>query len=94
MKELLFRHSTIDDVNEMYPLLKEHGPNIWNYLPEEGITEELRDVATGEALAILAEIGNFFQFVLPVSWGHVSVCIEKDVDPIAIGLQVMSLLEN
>jgi len=43
---------------------------------------------------LLVRYGNFFQFVLPVSWGHVSVCIEKDADPIAIGLQVMSLLEN
>jgi hypothetical protein len=38
--------------------------------------------------------GNFFQFVLPVSWGHVSVFIEKSADPFAIGLKVMHLLED
>ena len=43
---------------------------------------------------LLVRYGNFFQFVLPVSWGHVSVCIEKDSDPIAIGLKVISLLEK
>jgi len=43
---------------------------------------------------LLVRYGNFFQFVLPVSWGHVSVCIEKSADPITIGLKVMSLIEN
>jgi hypothetical protein len=43
---------------------------------------------------LLVKYGNFFQFVLPVSWGHVSVCIEKSADPIAIGLKVRSLLED
>ena len=26
---------------------------------------------------LLVRYGNFFQFILPTSWGHVSVCIEK-----------------
>jgi hypothetical protein len=43
---------------------------------------------------LLVRYGNFFQFVLPVSWGHVSVCIEKSADPITIGLKVISLIEN
>jgi len=43
---------------------------------------------------ILIRYGNFFQFVLPVSWGHISVCIEKDADPIAIGYKVQALLRN
>jgi len=43
---------------------------------------------------ILVRYGNFFQFVLPESWGHVSVCIEKNSDPIAIGLKIGSLLEK
>ena len=42
---------------------------------------------------LLVKYGNFFQFVLPVSWGHVSVCIEKSADPIAIGLKVIAMLE-
>jgi len=43
---------------------------------------------------LLIRYGNFFQFVLPVSWGHVSVCIEMRADPISIGLKVISLIEN
>ena len=41
---------------------------------------------------ILVRYGNFFQFILPVNWGHVSVCIEADADPIQIGSQVKSLV--
>lgn len=41
---------------------------------------------------ILIRYGNFFQFVLPQDWGHVSVCIEADADPLTIGAQVESLV--
>ncbi|OQY13186.1 MAG: hypothetical protein B6I30_03375 [Desulfobacteraceae bacterium 4572_187] len=43
---------------------------------------------------LLVRYGNFFQFILPVSWGHVSVCIEKNGDPIAIGQKVKSLFKE
>lgn len=43
---------------------------------------------------LLVRYGNFYQFILPVSWGHVSVCIEKDADPIAIGKKVKALFEE
>ncbi len=43
---------------------------------------------------ILVRYGNFFQFVLPQNWGHVSVCIELTADPIQIGAQVKSLMLN
>ncbi|MEN8788221.1 MAG: hypothetical protein ABF295_01805 [Flavobacteriaceae bacterium] len=43
---------------------------------------------------ILVRYGNFFQFVLPESWGHVSVCIEANADPIQIGAQVKSLVDD
>jgi hypothetical protein len=43
---------------------------------------------------LLIKYGNFFQFVLPTYWGHVSVCIEKSAEPIAIGMKVKSLLGN
>jgi hypothetical protein len=42
---------------------------------------------------LLIRYGNFFQFVLPQSWGHVSVCIEANADPIQIGVQVKSLVD-
>ena len=43
---------------------------------------------------LIIRYGNFFQFVLPTPWGHVSVCIEKDADPVAIGLKVKYLLKE
>jgi hypothetical protein len=43
---------------------------------------------------LLLRYGNFFQFVLPTSWGHVSVCIESNANPIEIGNQIRSLVEG
>jgi hypothetical protein len=43
---------------------------------------------------LLVRYGNFFQFVLPTSWGHVSVCIEPDADPVQIGLRIKDLLQR
>ena len=43
---------------------------------------------------ILVRYGNFFQFVLPESWGHVSICIEANADPIQIGAQIKSLVDG
>jgi len=43
---------------------------------------------------LLVRYGNFFQFIFPVSWGHVSVCIDKDADPIDIGNKVKELFLN
>src|SRR5512147_1332841 len=37
---------------------------------------------------IIVRYGRFFQFVLPTEWGHVSVCIERTADPVAIGEQI------
>ena len=42
----------------------------------------------------MVRYGSFFQFVLPTARGHVSVCIEKDADPIAVGLRVKSLVKD
>ena len=43
---------------------------------------------------LVVRYGNFFQFILPVTWGHISVCIEKNADPIAIGHKVKALFKN
>ncbi|MGE5256280.1 MAG: hypothetical protein ACM3KE_06385 [Hyphomicrobiales bacterium] len=37
---------------------------------------------------LIVRYGRFFQFVLPTEWGHVSVCIERAADPVAIGEQI------
>jgi hypothetical protein len=43
---------------------------------------------------LIIRYGNFFQFVLPATWGHISVCIEKKADPIKLGAKVVSLLKD
>jgi hypothetical protein len=43
---------------------------------------------------LIVRYGSFFQFVLPVGWGHVSVCIEADADPIQIGAQVKAFVAS
>jgi hypothetical protein len=43
---------------------------------------------------MLVRYGNFFQFVLSQNWGHVSVCIEVNADPLQIGAQVKSLVPD
>jgi len=52
------------------------------------------DIDCGGLDYILVRYGNFFQFVLPESWGHISVCIEASADPIQIGAQVKSLVHS
>ena len=43
---------------------------------------------------LIIKYGNFYQFVLPVSWGHISVCIDKNADPVSLGVKVVSLLKD
>jgi hypothetical protein len=43
---------------------------------------------------LIVRYGNFFQFVLPTGWGHVSVCIEKRADPVAIGEHIKRLIKG
>jgi len=43
---------------------------------------------------LLVRYGNFFQFVCPISLGHISVCIEPDADPIQIGTKIKLLLHG
>lgn len=41
---------------------------------------------------VLIRYGNFFQFVLPQSWGHVSVGIEASADPLQLGQRITALV--
>jgi len=38
----------------LHDLIFDHGANIWNYLPEDGIGEHLDDIARGRAYGVLA----------------------------------------
>ena len=43
---------------------------------------------------LIIKYGNFFQFVLPTTLGHISVCIDKNADPVTLGAKVASLLKD
>ena len=43
---------------------------------------------------LIIRYGNFYQFVLPATWGHISVCIDKNADPVTLGAKVVSLLKD
>jgi len=57
------------------------------------LTSQRGNIDCGGLEYVLIRYGNFFQFLLPVTWGHVSVCIEPDGDPIQIGAQVKALVD-
>ena len=42
------------DLPGLRALIFDHGANIWNYLPEDGIGEHLEDIARGRAYGVLA----------------------------------------
>ena len=58
MQKLTIIRATANDVDEMYELLMQHGPNQWNYLPEDGVAAELENVVDGKAIALLAELDS------------------------------------
>lgn len=56
------------------------------------LTTQRGEIDCGGLEYLLIRYGNFFQFVLPRTWGHVSVCIEPDADAVAIGARVRDWL--
>jgi len=58
MQEILFHTAKKNDVSEMRTLLEAHGPNKWNYLTDEYVTKEFKDLVEGKAIAVIAEFEN------------------------------------
>jgi GNAT superfamily N-acetyltransferase len=46
--------ASAQDLPALHDLIFDHGANIWNYLPEDGIREHLDDIAQGRAFGVLA----------------------------------------
>ncbi|TVM02104.1 MAG: hypothetical protein CV087_10010 [Candidatus Brocadia sp. WS118] len=57
------------------------------------LTSQRGNIDCGGLEYLIVRYGNFFQFVLPTTWGHVSVCIEADADPMQVGVQVQALVQ-
>ena len=58
---LNLRIAVAADIEALCELLLEHGPNPWNYLPEDGVRAHLASIATGQTYAWLAEEGGQLQ---------------------------------
>jgi hypothetical protein len=58
------------------------------------LTTQRGNIDCGGLEYVIVRYGNFFQFVLPTIWGHVSVCIEPDANPVIIGSQIKSVVER
>ncbi len=43
---------------------------------------------------LIVRYGNFFEFVLPTPWGHVSVGIEPEANPLEVGERVKTFIGN
>ncbi len=74
--------ASAQDLPALQALIFEHGANIWNYLPEDGIRKHLNDLAHGRAHGVLALQGghllgavtfglstNFDRYLQPTSRG-------------------------
>jgi len=48
MQEHRFRTAIADDIHEIALFLEKHGPNKWNYLPKEGVANEIATYMTEE----------------------------------------------
>jgi hypothetical protein len=52
------------------------------------------DIDCGGLESLLVRYGNFYTYVLPTPWGHVSVGIESDADAIGLGRQIADVVRN
>ena len=43
---------------------------------------------------LLVKYGNFYEFLLDATWGHVSVAIETSANPLAVGEKVLSVVRG
>ncbi|HXH02037.1 MAG TPA: GNAT family N-acetyltransferase [Candidatus Competibacteraceae bacterium] len=54
----LLRDATAADIPALKALIFAHGPNPWNYLPEEEVNAHLDGIADGSTRAVVAEQGG------------------------------------
>lgn len=54
--QLEFRTATSSDSEALTAFIFEHGVNEWNFLPTEGVAEEVADIGRGKAVGIVVEM--------------------------------------
>jgi ribosomal protein S18 acetylase RimI-like enzyme len=50
------RYAGADDVPALLSFILTHGPNQWNFLPEDGVREHLNGIVSGKVGAVMAEL--------------------------------------
>lgn len=55
---ILLRDASAFDADSVQSLLFDHGPNMWNWLPPEGVARTIQQLVAGLAGGVLAEDGN------------------------------------
>ena len=55
---VVFAPARAADLQALSELIFSHGPNVWNWLPVEGVQAHVRDIAAGRAHALLAWKGQ------------------------------------
>jgi L-amino acid N-acyltransferase YncA len=50
------REATANDIEPIQKLMLEHGPNQWNYLPEQNVREHIENIRNNKVFAVIAEI--------------------------------------
>lgn len=55
---VVFAPARAADLQALSGLILSHGPNVWNWLPVEGVQAHLQDIAAGRAHAVLAWKGQ------------------------------------
>jgi len=67
LSAIAYRDARPADVAALRELIFTHGPNPWNYLPEEGVMRHLEELASGRAAAVVAcceeEVIGFVSFI-------------------------------
>ena len=58
------------------------------------LVKQRGDIDCGGAEFVLIRYGNFYQLVVPIQNGHVSVCIEPYADPIVLAEPIQSILSQ
>ena len=58
------------------------------------LAKQRGDIDCGGAEFVLIRYGNFYQFIVPMQNGHVSVCIEPYADPLRLAEPIQSALNH
>ena len=58
------------------------------------LAKQRGNIDCGGAEFVLIRYGNFYQFIVPMQNGHVSVCIEPYADPLRLAEPIQSALNH